>query len=149
MGGVGSGGRRPGAGRPKGSGASQPAAPTARVLAHPSVPAPVVVEVDLDETQAPDALRLDERLAWLELGKFALTRGKTLEDVQAYPFQLLCKNVALERRYSQSVTEAGSSNHRGMIQAIDRELLRFGLVDFGKAAPAKPQTVNPFAQMGS
>lgn len=167
MGGVGSGGNRPRAGRRwvcKPCGAKNApdvsrceacaavrgvqAVKGGRVLAHPSVPVrPAPEPAELDEAQAPNALTLEERLVWLELGALALSKGKTLAAIQAYPFRLLCANVALERRYAKSVTEAGSANHRGMIQAIDRELLRFGLVDFSKAAPEKSKpAANPFAQ---
>lgn len=143
MGGVGSGGPRPGAGRPR----KKPETGTGRVLTYPqTATAPVCEPVELDETQAPNDLTPDERLVWMELARIAMSRGKTLAEVQAYPFRLLCKNVALEQRYSRSVNDAGTANHRGMIQAIDRELLRFGLIDVGKAASAKPApAANPFA----
>lgn len=118
----------------------------ARVLPHPSVPAkPEQPATELDESQAPDVLSVEERLIWMELGALALKKGKTLAFIKAYPFRLLCANAALERRYAKSVTEAGSANHRGMIQAVDKEMLRFGLLDFGKESPKAKPAVNPFA----
>lgn len=162
MGGVGSGGPRARAGRPwecgyclkknapvldscEGCGRARGTKP-GRLLAHPSVPVPPAPPIaDLDESQAPNDLSVDERLIWMELGALALSKGKSLAMIRAYPFRLLCTNVALERRYAKSVTEAGSANHRGMIQAIDREMLRFGLVDFGKETPKVKPVVNSFA----
>jgi hypothetical protein len=52
----------------------------ARVLAHPSVPAAPVESVELNETQAPNDLTVDERLVWMELARIALGRGKTLAE---------------------------------------------------------------------
>lgn len=171
MGGVGSGGGRPRAGRPwtcacgvknppreescQSCGKLRAAAALrpGRVLVYPAAPAtaPGVAPVDvegLDESQAPNDLTTEERLVWMEMAGLAMSRGRLLKDVQAYPFQLLCKNIALERRYSRSVMDAGSANHRGMIQVIDRELLRFGLIDIGKVVPVRQPAVNPFAAFG-
>jgi hypothetical protein len=148
VGGVGSGGARPGAGRPRKALEAVPPSRPGRLLAHPSVPAAQVPPVGIDESQAPNELTFEERVIWLEIAPVALARGRTLAEVQAYPFRLLCSNIALERRYAKSVTEAGSANHRGMIQAIDRELLRYGVVDFGKAAQKpKEKPANPFTQL--
>lgn len=120
-----------------------------RVLTHPSAPSastppadvvdPAALLTAIDEADAPNDLTVEERAVWLELAALALRRGKTLEAAQEYPFRLLCRNVALERRYAGSVVDAGGANHRGMIATIDRQLLRLGLIEFGlKAAPAKP-----------
>lgn len=166
MGGLGSGGPRARAGRPwacgycqkknapvldscEGCGRPRGTKP-GRVLTHPSVPMPSVPleSAELDESQAPNDLSVEERLVWMELGALAMSKGKSLASIRAYPFRLLCTNVALERRYAKSVNDAGGANHRGMIQAIDREMLRFGLVDFGKETPKVKPVVNPFAAFG-
>lgn len=140
-----SGGARPKAGRPR----RKPSEiKPGRLLSHPSSP-PLQshAPADLDESDAPNDLSVDERLIWMELGAMALGKGRTLAAIKSYPFRLLVTNVALERRYAKSVTEAGSANHRGMIQAIDRELMRFGLVDL-KIEPVKQPAANPFAAFG-
>jgi hypothetical protein len=146
MGGVGSGGRRPGAGRKGKSEAeraltgnaghrskvvrhpSVPPAPPAAASAGLSVPPPVVV----DEADAPNDLTVEERQVWLRLAPFALGNG-TLTPAWSFAFSLLCRNIALERRYASSVTDAGGASHRGLIQRIDAELLRFNLSPCGKA----------------
>lgn len=121
-----------------------------RVLPHPSSPAvPETVPVPkLDESDAPDDLKMDERQVWLELAPVAVSRGVDLSETKGLPFRILCQNVALCRRYAASVAEAGSPNHRGMIQAVDRELPRFRLVDIGgKAiAPAPKPAVDPLKE---
>lgn len=139
MGGVGSGGPRPGAGRKKKSDEARAldgnARQRARVLPHPSAgeapavtPTPLPVLTDAD---APADFTPDERKAWLELAPFAL-QNRTLTPATALGFRMLCRNVALERMYSQSVTDRGGANHRGLIQRIDAELLRFNLAPCGK-----------------
>lgn len=141
MGGKGSGGRRAGAGaKPKDKALRAldgNAGHRGRVLPHPSVPPaavlPVAPAIIIDEAHAPDDLTLDERLVWLKLGPLALEKG-TLTKTTEYAFKLLCRNVVLERRYAMSVTDAGTANHRGMIQRVDAELGDFGLRAFGKAA---------------
>src|SRR5262245_20263299 len=118
--GGGSGGKRPGAGRPPGRGRRL----EFRSPAAPSLPADAVVTVD--EEHAPDYLSVDERNVWLRLGPLAIEKG-TLTKGTAYAFELLCRNIVLERRYAASVTESGGSSHRGMIQRVDAELGDFGL----------------------
>jgi hypothetical protein len=103
-------------------------------LLHPSVatvpPQRLVPKVDIED--APDDLVVDERNVWLELAPHAIANG-TLTDATSLAFRLLCRNVVLERRYAVSVLDAGGANHRGMIQRIDAELLRFNLAPCGKA----------------
>lgn len=148
MGGIGSGGRRPGSGRKPKSEAARAldgnAGHRGRVLQHPKaaeVPAPAPLPV-VDETDAPNDLNTEERLVWLELAPHALANG-TLTKATSLAFRLLCKNVVLERLYAASVNDRGGANHRGMIQRIDAELLRFNLAPCGKrlegAEPARPQ----------
>lgn len=154
MGGVGSGGRRPNAGRkPKsadlrgldgGAGHRKvltipravPATYPTENLRDLAAPLPV-----LDEADAPDELGFEERKVWLELAPFAMQNG-TLTPATSLAFRVLCRNVVLERQYAASVTDRGSANHRGMIQRVDAELLRFNLAPCGKpvagAEPAKP-----------
>lgn len=146
MGGRGSGGRRPGAGRPRKSAEERALTGNAghrgRVLPHPSAatapttppaePAgvrfPILV---IDEEHAPNELTVEERLMWLRLGKVAAKNGTLTED-KALDFLRLCKHVVLEQRYANSVTDQGSANHRGLIQRVDIGLTRFGLAGSGK-----------------
>lgn len=136
MGGVGSGGRRPGTGRkPKSAaekGLTGQASHRGRVLPHPSsTPPAAMAPVEVEEFDAPDELTMEERHVWLELAPHAFKNG-TLTRATSLSFRLLCRNVVLERRYAVSVLDAGTANHRGMIQRIDAELLRFNLSPCGK-----------------
>lgn len=149
--GNGHGGRRAGAGRkPKslaeraldgGAGHRQ-----VRVLAHPSAPAlpAAPVQPTVDEADAPDGLTFDERKVWLALAPHAMASG-TLTPASAMAFQLLCKNWVLMERYAASVQDAGSANHRGLIQRVQADLTAFNIRPCGKpmtgavssAAPAE------------
>lgn len=150
MGGVGSGGRRPGAGRkPRSEAEKALRGPShhAKVLPHPSAPPvePAAAKPPrFDESQAPNDLNPEERAVWLELAPHATANG-TLTDATSLGFRLLCRNVVLERQFSASVMDRGCANHRGLIQRIDAELLRFNLAPCGKpvAAPAEAPKVDP------
>lgn len=145
----GHGGRRPGAGRkPKSAelraldgnaGHRRPAT----VVAHPSAPAepPPPSLPKLDEADAPDELTFEERQVWLELAPHAMKNG-TLTTATALGFRMLCRNVALEKQYARSVNDRGTANHRGLIQRIDAELLRFNLAPCGKPL-ASPEAAKP------
>lgn len=137
MGGIGSGGARPGAGRKRKSEEARAldgnAGHKAKILQHPNAPEaqplpplPVLTDVDV-----PPELIGDERMVWLELAPFAL-QNRTLTPATALGFRMLCRNVALERNYSRSVNDRGGANHRGLIQRIDAELIRFNLAPCGK-----------------
>lgn len=144
MGGVGSGGRRPGAGRKPKSAELRAldgnAAKRARIIQHPNATEPPPPpERKLDESDAPNDLTHEERQVWLELAPHAIKSG-TLTMATSLGFRMLCRNVALERTYAASVMDRGGANHRGLIQRIDAELLRFNLAPCGKAMP------NPEAQ---
>lgn len=142
MGGRGSGGLRPGAGRKKKSNLEHAVTGSirGRLLAHPSS---VPTVAPIDEFDAPDDLSPDERNVWLELAPFAFA-NRTLTRATSLSFRLLCRNVVLERALASS-EDRGGANHRGIIQRVDAELLRFNLSPCGKAmyeadpaAPANP-----------
>lgn len=148
MGGLGSGGKRPGSGRKPKSEAERRldgnAGHRGRVLAHPSAPdRPVSVAPTaappaapgVEEFDAPNDLTMEERHVWMELAPHAFENG-TLTKATSLAFRLLCRNIVLERRYGMSILEAGTANHRGMIQRIDAELLRFSLAPCGKPLSA-------------
>jgi hypothetical protein len=124
MGGKGSGGRRPGSG------------PKPKITAVPSTNPPPSTNSDaggaepFEEFNAPDDLTADERRVWLRLAPHAFKR-QTLTTATAFSFELLCRNIVLERSCANG-EEAGNANHRGLIQRIDAELLRFDLSPNGK-----------------
>jgi len=146
-----SGGRRPGAGKkPKtkadreldGNAGHRPrsVAPLTSLAWRASAPPPAAPVVD--EFDAPDDLTAEERSAWLELAPHAF-KNRTLTRATALSFRILCRNVWLERVLSSK--EPGSAAHRGMLQRVDAELLRFNLSPCGKpmveeeqAKPANP-----------
>lgn len=144
------GGRRPGAGRKPKSAAERAldgnAGHRGRVLTHPTAstyvpPPPPPV---LDEADAPNDLSFDERTVWLELAPHAIANG-TLTDATALSFRILCRNIVLERAFASSVNDKGSANHRGMLQRVDAELLRFNLSPCGKpvAEPLSKPAADP------
>lgn len=145
MGGKGSGGRRKGSGRKKKTDAERfidgNAGHRGKVLAHPSVP-PVVAPLEIDEFDAPDNLNFEERNVWLRLAPFGFKNG-TLTKASALSFEILCRNIALEQQYAQSVMDKGSANHRGILQKVEAGLDAFMLRPTGKPMPgaveAKPE----------
>lgn len=142
----GHGGARPGAGRKPKSAELRAldgnAGHRSKVVQHPNAkepPPPALPK--LDETQAPNDLTFDERAVWLELAPHAIL-NRTLTDATSLGFRMLCRNVVLERAYAQSVMDRGGANHRGLIQRIDAELLRFNLAPCGKPV-ASPDVQKP------
>lgn len=115
-----------------------------RVLAHPSVqiapPVPEKPVVKLDEADAPNDLKLEERQVWLELAPYAIAK-RTFRPEYALAFKLLCRNIVLERRYAVSVADAGGASHRGLIQIIDRELRFFQLSPDAGIKPVEEASV--------
>jgi hypothetical protein len=138
------GGRRPGSGRkPKPKQERLATGQIARVLSHPSVPPTTNPTSKIEEFDAPDSLTRDERLVWLKLAPHAFA-NRTLTKGTAWSFEMLCRNIVLERELGAGGTR-GMADHRGMIQRVDAELLRFNLSPCGKAlyeaepeAPANP-----------
>lgn len=135
----GHGGRRPGAGRKGKSEAERAldgnAGHRAKVVAHPSAAALPQAELPrLDESDAPDDLDFAERKVWLELAPHATANG-TLTPATALGFKMLCRNIVIEQNYARSVNDKGTANHRGIIQRVDAELLRFNLAPCGKSMP--------------
>lgn len=84
-----------------------------------------------DEFAAPDDLTADERKIWLKLAPHAF-KARTLTQATAFSFELLCRNVLLERAMAKDAELMGGANHRGIIQRIDAELLRFDLSPNGQ-----------------
>ena len=99
-----------------------------------AVPAPIV-------TFAPPAdLSVDERAVWQQLAPQAFA-ARTLTPATAFAFELLVRNVVLERERAKA--SAGSVDHRGLVRLVENALAAFSLRPFGKpiyeAAPPQPQ----------
>jgi hypothetical protein len=137
------GGRRPGAGAKKK--AERIREMTGQVLAHPSSAGINTAPPPVEEFDAPDDLTMDERRVWLELAPHAFA-ARTLTKATALGFRMMCRNIVLERQLAESA-ERATASHRGLIQRIDAELLRFSLAPCGKpmevAAPHQAAPVSP------
>ena len=130
-----SGGRRPGAGRKPKSGLERAVTGNpghrGRVLAYPaSSEMPVVAAIEVFD--APVDLTPEERGIWDELAPEAFA-SRTLTKATRLSFRLLCRNLVLERGLATDPKEVCGPNHRGMLQRVDAELLRFNLAPCGKA----------------
>ena len=144
MGGKGSGGARPGSGpKPKlkaiDGGASAPVPEAGAPLPSTNSDAGGADPLP-EEWAAPDDLGPDERAVWRKLAPHAVAR-QTLTKATAFQFELLCRNIVLERSLAEGADTRGTANHRGLIQRIDAELLRFDLAPNGKPHGAVPGTV--------
>lgn len=142
------GGRRAGSGRKPKSVHERAILGVARVLNHPSAPPTTNPTSPIEEFDAPDSLTAEERAVWLKLAPFAFA-NRTLIRATAWSFEMLCRNVVLERALGQAETKGGA-DHRGILKIVDAELLRFNLSPCGKpvyeAAPEKPVVTNPLAK---
>lgn len=161
MGGVGSGGRRVGAGRKPKSAEERRLSGNAghqKVVPHPSVPPSSVTTVNLhappsvvlDEADAPNDLTLDERQIWMRLAPRAIEK-RTLHAGTADYFKMFCRVVALEEKYAKSAMDAGSANHRGLIQRAAAMYKDFDIAPFGKptvsgGTAADAPTVDPLKE---
>ena len=80
-------------------------------------------------------------MVWRALAPHAVAT-RTLTPATALAFQLLCRNILLERELGGRVLDRGSASHRGMLQRVQAGLLAFNLAPCGKAmevdAPATP-----------
>ena len=140
MGGKGSGGLRPGAGRKSKRLAEKVLHGTA-LLRERKAAVP-----EVDEFDAPDDLTRDERLVWLRLAPHAF-KARTLTAATEYQFVMLCRNIVLERVIAADAEQVGGANHRGIIQRIDAELLRFCLSPIGKPLiEDAPKVEDPFSE---
>src|SRR4051812_42083740 len=105
------GGRRPGAGRkpkPAHLRAIDGGAGHRPVLTGVPTTNPSTAIAQIEEFDAPDSLPADARAVWLLLAPHAF-KARTLVRRTAYQFELLCRNIVLERRYADSVMDAGGA----------------------------------------
>jgi hypothetical protein len=141
-----SGGARPGAGRKPKSAFERAVtgnpSHSAKVLAGPGA-GQVPIVAPLEPVEMPADLPEAEAAIWRALAPHA-TAARTLTKGTALSFRLLCRNVVLEQQMAGSVRDRGGSSHRGMIQRVDAELLRFNLSPCGKAI-YEPQSETPAA----
>lgn len=100
----------------------------ARVLEHPAS-GQVSVTAPCERFDPPVDMPSEERLVWDVLAPHAFD-NRTLTRATEMSFRLLCRNMVIER--ALALVGAGTANHRGMIQRVDAELLRFCLSPFGK-----------------
>lgn len=138
------GGARVGAGRkPK-------EAPLAALHGHRARPlvdaAPPAAAGPLAPVDPPPGLTAPVRKLWDELAPHALGE-RTLTPATAAAFELLCRQILLERKLSRSPDRGGSA-HRGMMQRVEAGLSRFRLAPTGKATPAPPPA-DPFAEFAT
>ncbi len=79
-------------------------------------------------------------MIWAELAPHAFTARTLTRSTQA-AFEMLCRNIVLERAFATSALGAGGADHRGMIQRVNTGLKDFGLAPLGKAVltPANEQ----------
>jgi hypothetical protein len=151
VGGFGSGGARVGAGRPRKSAAAHVLAGTTTRAVDPPAPAPLslvrpTAEPLTSDFAVPDDLTPEERKVWLRLAPHAVA-ARTLTQATVYGFMTLCRTVALERELARDSERSGKGDHRGLIQRIDAQMARFGLLPLGKPMMAEPEKpVDPFAQ---
>jgi hypothetical protein len=98
----------------------------------------------LHELEVPENLTTEEAQVWVDLAPFALS-NRTLMLATALSFAMLCRNIVLERRMARNMGMAGGADHRGMIQRVDAELLRFNLSPCGKSMyePVQEKPANP------
>jgi len=93
----------------------------------------------------PEGLTEQVKAVWDELAPAALEAG-TLTSRTRSAFEMFCRNVVLERRYAES-DQAGTGNHRGMLQWVAARYKDFMLLPFGRPVlqtEAKP--VDPFSE---
>ena len=79
----------------------------------------------------PDGLTKEERAIWMQLAPLA-TERQTLNRSTALSFEVLCRNLVLELVMARDPDLVGGANHRGLLQRVDAELLRFDLSPNGK-----------------
>jgi hypothetical protein len=96
----------------------------------------------------PDSWTPEERGVWEELAPHAFAQ-RTLTPATLVAFRVLVRNVLLERVLAESPMFQGGPNHRGVLQRVDAELLRFNLSPCGKPMVEPEATtvpVNPLAR---
>lgn len=155
MGGKGSGGFRPGAGRKKKATHLKIAHGTATVAERLAAANSTAEEPAAAAVTMPDDLSPKQIEHWKELAPIAV-RERTLIENTRPAFLLLCKNRANLDDYNDILeadgytieTEQGTKAHPlltardRMVKIIDAQMARFKLTPFGKevatGAPAKP-----------
>jgi len=103
---------------------------------------PIVAQVPVT---CPEDLPDDQQAVWNELAPAALEAG-TLTPRTRSAFVMFCRNVVLERRYAESA-QAGTGNHRGMLQWVAARYKDFAIAPFGRpVVTTVPKPADPFAK---
>lgn len=140
MGGIGSGGTRPGSGAKPKSDAERVLHGTASAEQRKRAEKPVEVE----EFDAPDDLTLEERLVWMRLAPHAF-KARTLTPGTEFRFVRLCQQIVLEQALMRDVEQRGGANQRGVTQRVDAGMVAFGIAPLGKPmADEAPKVEDPF-----
>lgn len=158
MGGKGSGGFRPGAGRKKKDAHLKIAHGTATLADRLKAATDAAPENPPPPVSMPEDLSPKQIEHWKELAPIAL-RERTLTETTRHAFMLLCKNRANLDDYNDILetdgytieTEQGTKAHPlltardRMVKIIDAQMARFKLTPFGKevptsGSPSKPQS---------
>lgn len=140
MGGKGSGGARPGAGRKRRD-------PRASWLtgAKPG-PKPVAQRPDIvSDVKAPKYLTAEELEVWKELAPFALAE-KTLTPATVMAFATLCRNIVILRKLEAAPLTCAGPDHRGMLARVEMGWARFRLLPDGKPVIGDEKPVDEWAE---
>jgi hypothetical protein len=144
MGGPGSGGRRAGAGHPRGRGATYSNGSGAGAAGAAGA------NDDAGDVAPPDNLTLAQLAVWQDLAPLAIEEG-TLTRATAQAFRDLCEAIVLKSTLLRQAENDGLvlhgpqgkkahpllSQYRGLMQRVEAGLSRFNLAPAGK--PAKPK----------
>ena len=126
------GGRRAGAGRKPKSDLEKAITGNpghrSNVVQHPSATAVAPIETFEPSKRLPETAKA----IWQELAPHAFA-ARTLTRATQAAFEMLCRNMVLELKFSGSALGAGGADHRGMIQRVNAALKDFGLSPLGKA----------------
>lgn len=143
MGGPGSGGRRVGAGHPRGRGATYSNGSGTGA-------ADVGANDDAGDVPPPDNLTLAQLAVWQDLAPLAVEEG-TLTRATAQAFRDLCEAIVLKSTLLRQAENDGLvlhgpqgkkahpllSQYRGLMQRVEAGLSRFNLAPAGRPAKAK------------
>ena len=93
---------------------------------------PAASDADAGEPlEPPRGLPDDVRQVWKQLAPHAHAE-RTLTPRSALAFEILCRNITLERKLAASPLACAGPDHRGMLGRIEVGMIRFRLTPDGK-----------------